>query len=147
MTYQELLDVFWAAHSPTRRPWSRQYASAIFYHSEEQRRLAEASKERQEAKLGRKLYTEIVPAGRFWVAEDYHQKYSLRGASHLWREFEAIYVEDGAIIDSTAAARVNGYLGGYGKPEHLREEIASYGLSPEASKRLLAAAGSARRGC
>ena len=44
ISYQELLDVFWGGHNPTQPAWSRQYASIVFYHDEEQKRLAEASK-------------------------------------------------------------------------------------------------------
>lgn len=77
ISYEELLEVFWASHRPTVPPASRQYASIIFTHGEEQRRLAEASKARLEAAVGR-LYTDIVPLERFYLAEDYHQKYYLR---------------------------------------------------------------------
>jgi methionine-S-sulfoxide reductase len=59
ISYQELLDVFWAGHAPTQPAWSRQYASLIFYHDEEQRRLAQASKERYEAQCDCQVYTEI----------------------------------------------------------------------------------------
>jgi peptide-methionine (S)-S-oxide reductase len=40
ISYEELLDIFWSAHNPTARPWSRQYASFVFYHDETQRELA-----------------------------------------------------------------------------------------------------------
>ena len=54
-----------------------QYRSAIFYHDEEQRQVAERVKERvqRSGKWDGRIVTEIVPAGEFWVAEDYHQKY------------------------------------------------------------------------
>ena len=75
ISYEELLNVFWESHNPTSPSWSRQYMSAIFYHNEEQQRLAQDTKARQEAKLGTKIYTEIVPYTQFYLAEDYHQKY------------------------------------------------------------------------
>ena len=75
MTYRKLLDVFWRGHSPTSRPFSRQYMSLIFYHNEEQRRMALESKKRYEATHGGRVFTEIIPASSFTVAEDYHQKY------------------------------------------------------------------------
>jgi len=80
--YEELLQAFWQMHDPTTLnrqgpDVGAQYRSAIFYHSEEQRRVTEESKKRLEAsgKLKRPVVTEITPAARFWPAEEYHQKY------------------------------------------------------------------------
>jgi len=80
--YEKLLEVFWATHDPTtpNRQGSdigTHYRSVIFYHSEEQKRKAAASKGKQE-KLGRfgdKIVTEIVPFSSFYPAESYHQNY------------------------------------------------------------------------
>jgi peptide-methionine (S)-S-oxide reductase len=128
ISYEELLDVFWNAHSPTSPSWSRQYASIVFYHDETQRELALETKAEQEAERGT-IFTEIVPAGTFYPAEDYHQKYYLRNARDLMREFSAMYPDGDDFADSTAAARVNGYLGRYGTCEQLQEELDSLGLS------------------
>jgi peptide-methionine (S)-S-oxide reductase len=83
VTYRELVERFWSIHDPTQL--NRQgpdlgtnYRSAIFYHSEDQRRIAEESKKKtQESGRfgGRKIVTEIVPASAFYPAEEYHQKY------------------------------------------------------------------------
>ena len=136
ISYAELLDLFWAAHSPTSRPWSSQYASIIFYHDAEQKRLAEESREREAARRGAPIYTEIEPFTRFYLAEDYHQKYRLRGDRALMAEFQAIYPDLDGLVASTAAARVNGYLGGNGSLAQLEAEIDELGLSPEAQARL-----------
>lgn len=74
ITYDELLAEFWSSHRPTRPTSSRQYASMIFYASEAEREAAEASKRALESSVGR-LYTEIVPLARFYLAEEYHQHY------------------------------------------------------------------------
>jgi peptide-methionine (S)-S-oxide reductase len=137
VTYEELLDNFWSSHNPARQPWSRQYASIVFYHNEEQRRLAEETREREAARIGSQVLTEIIPASEFYLAEAYHQKYRLRRAPDLEREFSAIYPSDDDFVASTAVARVNGYLGGYGTCERLQEEIGELGLSSAASERLL----------
>lgn len=121
ISYEGLLRVFWDSHNPVAQPWSRQYMSIIFYHNEEQRRLAVASREQEEARLGRKIFTEIAPFSGFYMAEDYHQKYYLQGERRLMGEFRAMYPDFRGFIDSTAAARVNGYLGGYGTVEALQE--------------------------
>ena len=137
ISYQELLDVFWSSHSPTARPWSQQYASIIFYHNQEQKELAEASLDREAARRGDPIYTEIVPFEQFTLAETYHQKYRLQQAPALLRAFREIYPQDEEFINATAAARVNGYLGGYGALAELEEVIADLGLSPAAREQLL----------
>jgi peptide-methionine (S)-S-oxide reductase len=140
VSYAELLDVFWSSHNPAMPPFSRQYMSIVFYHNEEQRRLAVETKDREAARLGAEIYTEIVPASGFALAEAYHQKYRLQGRSDLMSEFSAIYPDDGDFVASTAAARVNGYVGGYGSCESLQEEITTLGLSEAAGDRLLKSA-------
>ena len=136
ISYEELLKVFWESHSPASRPWSLQYASIIFYHNDEQKRLAEETREREAARLGAQIYTEIRPFSEFYLAEDYHQKYRLRGEPLLVREFQAIYPDLQDFVDSTAAARVNGYVGGYGTLAAMEKEVDSLGLSPAAAQRL-----------
>ena len=79
--YQKLLDVFWRNHDPLAKDRQfcdrgDQYRPAIFYHDEEQRKLAEASKKAVQEKFApRVVQTEIVKAGAFYKAEDYHQDY------------------------------------------------------------------------
>ncbi len=82
VSYDQLVDVFFTRHDPTtlnRQGPDRgtQYRSAIFYHDDEQRRLAEAAKERW-SRSGRwrsPIVTEIAPASTFYRAEEYHQRY------------------------------------------------------------------------
>jgi peptide-methionine (S)-S-oxide reductase len=82
VSYEKLLDVYWHNIDPLARnrqfcDAGEQYRSAIFYHDEEQKRLAEASKQALE-KSGRfkqPIATQIVPAGPFYPAEEYHQDY------------------------------------------------------------------------
>ena len=80
ISYDELLDVFWRKHNPTqlnRQGWDvgDQYRSVVFVHDEEQRAVAEASKEREQARHRRPIVTVVEPAQTFWPAEDYHQQY------------------------------------------------------------------------
>jgi len=111
--------------------------SAIFYANEEQKKSAFASREREEKKRNKRITTPILPLGEFYLAEDYHQKYRLRESREFIREFAAMFPNDKDFVSSTAAARVNGYLGGNGKLEDLEKEIAGYGLSESAKKRLI----------
>ena len=111
--------------------------SIVFYHNEEQKRLAIESKECEESRLGLSIVTEIMPFSEFSLAEDYHQKYYLRQESSLIQELNTIYPDISDFIDSTAVARLNGYVGGYGTPETLEKELNSLGLSEAGKMRLL----------
>jgi peptide-methionine (S)-S-oxide reductase len=128
--------VFWRSHSPTSRSWSRQYASFVFYHNEEQKRIAEESKAKTAARLHGAVVTGIVPFTGFTLAEDYHQKHALQRYPEFMKEFQRAYPSVRDIIDSTAATRVNGYLGGEGAYEDLMKEIDRLGLSPARKEEL-----------
>ena len=82
VSYERLLEQFWLNHDPTVKDRQfcdvgSQYRPSIFYHTEEQKRLAEASKAKweKEKPFKQPIVTPIVPAGEFWPAEDYHQDY------------------------------------------------------------------------
>ena len=79
ISYKQLLDVFWKGHNPYRSDGQgpdigSQYRAVIFYHTPEQRKLAEESKAALEQSKG-KIATKTLPAGEFYPAEDYHQRY------------------------------------------------------------------------
>lgn len=80
--YASLLDAFFDLHDPTQvnrqgPDWGRQYRSAIFFHSPEQKVAAEKKIEelKIEGRFRKPIATEVVPAQTFWKAEEYHQKY------------------------------------------------------------------------
>jgi peptide-methionine (S)-S-oxide reductase len=80
VTYAQLLDVFWHNVDPTQGDGQfcdhgNQYRTAIFYHDAEQKRLAEESREKVQARLQKPVVTEIVAASRFYPAEEYHQDF------------------------------------------------------------------------
>jgi len=137
ITYRQLLGVYWDSHDPTFRSWSQQYKSVIFFHDQRQKRLAVETMEGEQARRGKKIFTEVLPVSTFTRAEDYHQKYRLRQNRRLMSEFAMLLPSGESFVNSTVAARVNGFLGGYGKLETLRSEIDSYGLSEKAKQRLL----------
>jgi peptide-methionine (S)-S-oxide reductase len=83
VSYEKLLDVFWHNIDPLAKnrqfcDHGDQYRSAIFYRDEKQRSLAEASKLTVQARFKQPVVTEIVPAGPFYKAEEYHQDYYLK---------------------------------------------------------------------
>jgi peptide-methionine (S)-S-oxide reductase len=89
VSYEKLLEEFWLMHDPTQMnrqgpDFGKQYRSAIFFHSPEQEAIAKKSKAALEAsgKFKRPIATEITPAGTFYRAEEYHQRYlEKRGAA------------------------------------------------------------------
>lgn len=91
ISFDKLLDIFWNTHNPTTpnqqgADKGSQYRSVIFYHDENQKKLAEKSKEEFE-KSGvykDKVVTEIVPFKNFWEAEDYHKNYFERNKNAMY---------------------------------------------------------------
>ena len=82
VSFDELLEVFWSSHDPTTlnrqgADVGTQYRSAIFYHDENQRKAAEASREKLDRSgiFDTPIVTEITPLSQFYPAEDYHQNY------------------------------------------------------------------------
>jgi len=131
------LDIFWQSHKPERRPWSNQYKAAVFYHNEEQKRLALMSRDEVEGNLKSEVHTEVVPFTAFYLAEDYHQKYRLQQQGDLFQEFKTMYPNMDDLVNSTAAARVNGYLDGHGNVKEIEAQVGNLGLSPEAANKLV----------
>ena len=85
ISYAQLLDVFWLNIDPLTRnrqfcDGGAQYRTAIFFHGDEQERLARESKQRIEdsGRFDQPIVTQIVEAAEFWTAEDYHQDYYLK---------------------------------------------------------------------
>ncbi|BAT79430.1 Peptide methionine sulfoxide reductase [Vigna angularis] len=82
--YTDLLALFWSRHNPTSinrqgNDVGAQYRSGIYYYDEQQAHLAQESKEAKQLELKEKIVTEIIPAKRFYKAEDYHQQYLEKG--------------------------------------------------------------------
>jgi peptide-methionine (S)-S-oxide reductase len=83
VSYAQLLEVFWAMHDPTQvnrqgPDHGSQYRSIILTHSDEQREIAQSSRDRAQSKTSKPIATEIKPFAAFYPAEDYHQRYYLK---------------------------------------------------------------------
>ena len=92
ISYETLLAWLWRSHDPTLL--NRQgadvgphYRSAIFYHSAEQKELAEASKEEAQSMFNSPIVTEITKASTFYIAENYHQDYFRQNPSAPFCQF------------------------------------------------------------
>ncbi|XP_056633831.1 peptide methionine sulfoxide reductase [Diorhabda sublineata] len=134
INFEKLLKLFWDNHEyglTTRI--KKQYASLILYHDEEQKNIAEESMKKESQNRNEQLITQIIPAGPFYPAEDYHQKYRLQKHSFLCKE---ISITPELLQTSHAAARLNGYLAGIGKENDLENDIIKLGLSKAAGEYL-----------
>ncbi|KAL6580638.1 Peptide methionine sulfoxide reductase A4, chloroplastic [Orobanche minor] len=90
-SFATLLDVFWARHDPTTlnrqgNDVGTQYRSGIYFYTPEQEREAIESKEKQQKLLNRQIITEILPAKKFYRAEEYHQQYLAKGGRLGFRQ-------------------------------------------------------------
>ncbi|XP_057439816.1 peptide methionine sulfoxide reductase-like [Lotus japonicus] len=82
--YESLFDVFWARHDTTilnrqGNDVGTHYRSGIYFYTPEQEKAAQESLEQHQKQLNRKIVTEIVPAKKFYRAEEYHQQYLAKG--------------------------------------------------------------------
>ncbi len=98
VTYGELLDVFWRSIDPTDdggqfADRGDHYRTFVFYHDDDQRQLAEDSRAKldETGPFDDPVVTEIEAVGTFWIAEDYHQDYSIENPEH----YEQYYVGSG----------------------------------------------------
>lgn len=136
ISYEDLLALFWTAHDPRSAHFSTQYKTAVYVHDEEQAEAARASRARLAETLGAEVRTEILPAKTFYLAEDYHQKYRLQADRVIGGEFRQCYPDTKEFVDSTAAARANGFVAGHGTPADLEDVIDDLGLSETSRTRL-----------
>lgn len=118
--------------------------SAIFYQDEDQKKLAESTMKAFQETTARPVVTKILPATTFTDAEDYHQKYRLR--AHTYME-DSLKLSDNQMKTSHIAARLNGWLSGYGSLEQFEKEKSSLGLDPKQIEYMKRAIQTAVRHC
>jgi methionine-S-sulfoxide reductase len=143
ISYADILSMIWDSHHPLKNFGGRQYRHAIWYQNEDQKLLAEVSREKVAENLGvsvDRIKTALEPAGTFTYAEDYHQKYLLRRQRSLIADLEALFPNALSFTDSSAMSRLNGWFGnGTGdSAQSFREEVLSFGLPPDLEVRVLA---------
>ena len=126
VSFETLLSVFWANHNPTI-PSQRQYRSLILHHNEEQKLSAQKSLMVARQKTSDEIHTEILPAGKYYEAETYHQKYVLQ--QHPWLITALLIQTREDLIKSHACTKLNGYLAGYGSLEDALNEAKRLGLN------------------
>ncbi|MFW5897931.1 MAG: peptide-methionine (R)-S-oxide reductase MsrB [Halanaerobium sp.] len=136
ISYRELLEIFFDSHNPYSQAYSRQYASLILYNNSEQEETARAVKEELEAESGREIKTEIKELDRFYLAEDYHQKFRLQ-QQVAFRDHYLDQMSMQEFINSPAVTKVSGYITGNGERDNIIQNIGELGLTTELQERLL----------
>ncbi|MFT5109663.1 MAG: peptide-methionine (S)-S-oxide reductase [Pseudoalteromonas tetraodonis] len=104
ISYEKIVDLFWKVHDPTTlnrqgADVGTQYRSAIFYHSDEQKKVAEASKKAHAKDFDDPIVTEIVAASKFYIGPDYHQNFLTNNPTHgnaqyvIWPKLKKLGLE------------------------------------------------------
>ena len=141
ITFQQLLDVFWDSHDECGRVWSSQYKAVLWTHGKAQAAVARKSAAVRAKGRGKKLTTLVAAAPRFWIAEDYHQKYNARRYGALITAVLGSKHTEKDIRESTAIARINGWVSGHGTKAQMLSESRAFGFSESARKELAQALG------
>jgi len=105
--------------------------NAIFFHDEKQNDIILKSKEQLTSQLEGQITTEVIPYEKFYLAENYHQKYHLQNVPVLLNDYKKIFTSIEQFIDSTSACRVNGFLIGHGSVDDFDSDIGKLGLSEQ----------------
>lgn len=135
ISYEILLQVFAKSHDPFTESGPKQYRNAVFSANEEQLGRAKAFLKALGEREGKEVKTEVELVSSFTPAEDYHQKYYLRQNTDFYRALRERYRSEADFLSSTAAARLNGYLGGNGKLEFTKT-VEKLGLPPRLTEEL-----------
>jgi peptide-methionine (S)-S-oxide reductase len=123
LSYEQLLRQIWA-HRRRGRSYNRQYMEAVFCMDAEQEAIARRLD----------ISAPVILGARFHLAEDYHQKYYLRHDRTLSAELADYAPRE--LVESTVAARLNGYVAGRGTLGQLEDELPRFGLSTAAATHL-----------
>ena len=138
LSFDEVLKQFWRNHYPNRDEYKgRQYISLLRCHSEAQSDTIERVKKEMEAELREKIETEIAAYTQFAPAEERHQKYYLKRYPKALAQLEEFFPHPDLLLDSTFAARLNGFVKGFGTREGLRQEIMNWPIDEESRKMLM----------
>jgi peptide-methionine (S)-S-oxide reductase len=134
ISFSDLLDKFFEWHNAFRKPYARQYMSAILFHDDQQKEAVdEAIRVREDEK--RKIRTELQPYAGMTLAEDYHQKYYLRRNKTVALELKGRFPSLQEFVDAPAVAKANAILGGFLEPTP--EALEELGFSKESQQQLL----------
>lgn len=137
ITYEDLLNEFWKSHSGKKHGYrGRQYMSLLVCFDNSQKEKALSVKQKWEEIKGHKIETEINTEKPFFPAEDYHQKYYLKQYKSALEKLSELYPSHKDLVHSTLAARLNGFVKGFGSISGIKKEISQSDGSDSEKERL-----------
>ncbi|MDE4085522.1 peptide-methionine (S)-S-oxide reductase [Planococcus maritimus] len=130
--FEEIVREFWRSHYPNRDAYKgRQYISLMFWQSEQQKYIIEKLKKEKELELNEPVETEIRLFDSFTEAEERHQKYYLKRYPKALEQLAELYPDATLLTQSTFAARLNGFVKGFGSRQRVLEEINEWPIPKE----------------
>lgn len=136
VSLEELLDLFWSHHDPFHGSGRGQYRALLLGETPNSAERLHAAVAALEERVSRRVVTEVFE-GPFHRAEDYHQKWRLRRRERVFQELSRSYSDERSLLDSVAATKLNGYVGGHGTRAQLERDVGRLGLSSAAQVELL----------
>lgn len=130
ISYPQMLDIFMDNHDPFSPPPTKMYQPAVFYHNRKQKEYVERVFEEINLKDSRHLTTKIYPISELIPAPNSGQKYYLHRYSNIYNELNNMFSSEVKMLNSQIAARINGYLAGYGDENEMENELKRVELSP-----------------
>ena len=128
VSYEELLEEYWSSCPTWLPPGPGRVRTAVFPRDEAQRAAAERTKRERRRRTGEPVAVEVVPGADFWPAERLHQKFHLqRTRGDLVEELAGSQSGVDAFLATTAAARLNAYVSGFGDEADLEEAAQELG--------------------
>ncbi|GKV57634.1 methionine-S-sulfoxide reductase [Sporosarcina sp. NCCP-2222] len=138
ITYEEVLRHFWRNHYPNRDEYKgRQYISLLRYGGNQQKETIDRIKKEMEQEMGEPIETDIGPFENFTWAEERHQKYYLKRYPRALEQLHEFYPEPELLVNSTLAARLNGFVKGFGSRASLLAEIEEWEMDNGGEKKRL----------
>ncbi|WP_422124192.1 peptide-methionine (S)-S-oxide reductase MsrA [Planococcus sp. X10-3] len=138
ISYEDILRKFWLNHYPNRGNYKgRQYISLLRYHGDRQKETIDKVKQEMEKQLRETIETDIAVFDKFTLADERHQKYYLKRYPNTLKQLEDLFPQMEHLVDSTFAARLNGFVKGFGKLPLLKNEIAGWNIEEENRETLL----------
>ncbi|QSW99262.1 peptide-methionine (S)-S-oxide reductase MsrA [Haloterrigena alkaliphila] len=134
LSFDDVLEAFWANHDWASSAPKRQYRSVVLAHDDRQYETAVRQRTAVEERAGTSAATEVERLEGLTRAEEYHQKYELRSTPVAGDELADRYGD--GFVDSTVVARLNGFVAGYGEPDHRDELLAELDLPPTVASEL-----------
>ena len=132
VSYEELLEEYWSSFPTWLEPGPGRVRTAVFPRDEAQLATAERSKRELSRRTGDPVTAEVLPGAAFWPAERMHQKFHLqRTHPELVAELAGSPDAVDAFLATTAAARLNSYVSGFGDEEDLAEAARELGWDVE----------------